>query len=105
METVVQIEMPPIQKELVIECYLEAGKPYRLMLTETKDYFENLNDCPFVRGATVVISHNGLRDTLTEAPFFNNNCDPNDIIPYGFFPFLNHDSTRFFNFGSNTSFN
>ena len=41
METVIEIEMPAIEKELVIECYLEAGKPYRLLLTETKDYFED----------------------------------------------------------------
>ncbi|MCH2023882.1 MAG: DUF4249 domain-containing protein [Saprospiraceae bacterium] len=102
METVIEIEMPPIEKELVIECYLEAGKPYRLMLTETKNYFDNLDECPFVRNAIVVITHAGQRDTLTEAIFFNDNCDPNDIIPYGFWPYLNHDSTRFFNYGSNT---
>ena len=43
METVIEIEMPPIEKELVIECYLEAGKPYRLLLTETKNYFDELD--------------------------------------------------------------
>jgi hypothetical protein len=101
METVIEIEMPAIEKELVIECYLEAGKPYRLLLTETKDYFEEFDECPFVRNALVVITHAGQRDTLTEAFFFNDNCDPNDIIPYGFWPYLSHDSTRFFNYGSN----
>lgn len=102
METVVEIELPPIEKELVIECYLEAGKPYRLMLTETKDYFEDLNACPFVRKAIVVITHAGVRDTLQEAFFFNDNCDPEDVIPYGFVPYLSADSTRFFNYGSTT---
>jgi hypothetical protein len=103
METVVQIELPPIEKELVIECYLEAGQPYRLLLTETKDYFEDLAACPFVRGATVVITYGGLRDTLVEATFLNNNCDPNDVpVPYGIIPFFNKDLTRFYNYGSGT---
>jgi hypothetical protein len=100
METVVEIELPPIEKELVIECYLEAGQPYRFLLTETKDYFEDLTACPFVRKAIIVISHGGVKDTLKEAPFFNDNCDVNDFIPYGFLPYLSADSTRFFNYGS-----
>lgn len=100
METVVEIELPPIEKQLVVECYLEAGKPYRLLLTETKDYFDSLTACPFVRKAIVVITHAGIRDTLEEAFFFNDNCDVNDIIPYGFLPYLSSDSTRFFNYGS-----
>jgi len=102
METVVEIELPPIEKELVIECYLEAGQPYRLILTETKDYFEDLNACPFVRKAIVVITHAGVKDTLKEAFFFNDNCDPNDFIPYGFYPYLSPDSARFSNYGSST---
>ncbi len=102
MEQVIEIEFPPVEHELVVECYLEPGQPYRLMLTETKGYFEDLNACPFVRNAIVVISHNGIRDTLSEAFFLNNNCDPDDIIPYGLVPLLNADSTRYFNYGSNT---
>jgi len=102
MEQVVEIELPPVEKELVIECYLEAGQPYRLLLTETKDYFEDLTACPFVRDAIVVISHNGQQDTLQEATFFNDNCDPNDIVPYGFIPYISPDSTRFYNYGSST---
>lgn len=102
METVVEIELPPIEKELVIECYLEAGQPYRLLLTETKDYFDDLNSCPFVRKAIVVITHGNVKDTLKEALFFNDNCDVNDFIPYGFLPYLSADSTRFFNYGSTT---
>lgn len=102
METVVEIELPPIEKELVIECYLEAGQPYRLLLTETKDYFDDLTACPFVRKAIVVLTHGNVKDTLAEAPFFNDNCDVNDFIPYGFLPYLSPDSTRFFNYGSTT---
>ena len=70
METVVQIELPPVEKQLVVECYLEPGKPYRLLLTETKDFFEDIDACPFVRKAMVVISHGNVKDTLSEAVFF-----------------------------------
>lgn len=102
MEQVVQLDLPPIKSELVVECYLQAGKPYRLMLTETKGYFENLKDCPFVRKAIVVITHNGVKDTLKEALFLNDDCDPNYIIPYGFIPYISEDTTRFYNYGSTT---
>lgn len=94
------IDLPAQPSELVIECYLEAGKPYRLLLTETKDYLEDLDACPFVRNALVVISHNGQRDTLQEATFFNNDCKADDIIPYGFIPYISDDTTRFYNYGS-----
>ena len=100
METVVQIELPPVEKQLVVECYLEPGKPYRLLLTETKDFFEDIDACPFVRKAMVVISHGNVKDTLSEAIFFNDNCDVNDAIPYGFLPLFSPDSTRFYNYGS-----
>lgn len=103
LEQSVDIELPPIEKELTIECYLEAGKPYRLLLTETKSYFDDLDECPFVRNAIVVITHNGQKDTLEQAFFLNDNCDIDDpTVPYGFIPFINEDTTRFFNYGSNT---
>ena len=102
LEQSVDIDLPPVEKQLAIECYLEIGKPYQLLLTETKSYFDDLDECPFVRNAIVVITHNGQKDTLKEAPFINNNCDINDpVIPYGFIPYINEDTTRFFNYGSN----
>ena len=101
-EQVVEIELPPVENQLMVECYLEKGQPYRVLLTETKSYFDDLDACPFVRDAVVVIKHGNTVDTLNECFYFNDNCDPNDIIPYGFIPFLSPDSTRFFNYGSNT---
>ena len=32
--------------------------------------------------------------------FFNDKCDVNDAIPYGFLPSFSPDSTRFYNYGS-----
>lgn len=94
LENSIDIEFEDSENELVVECYLEAGKPYQLLLTETKDYFDVANICPFVRYALVVITHNGIKDTLTEAPYSGRGCSTIQ-------PFLNDDSTRIFNYGSN----
>ncbi|MCP4438849.1 MAG: DUF4249 domain-containing protein [Aureispira sp.] len=95
----IDIELPEIEKELVVECYLQPGQPYRVILTETKSYFENLQACPFVQGATVVIEHNGVRDTLTEASIYlPGSCDDSTLsIPINYPILLN---TRFANYGS-----
>lgn len=96
----VDIKLPEIEKELVVECYLQPGQPYRVTLTETKSYFENLQACPFVQGATVVIEHNGVRDTLDEASFYlPGSCDDSTLsVPINYPIFSN---TRFANYGSN----
>ncbi|WP_052598805.1 DUF4249 domain-containing protein [Aureispira sp. CCB-QB1] len=95
LENTIDIELETSDNSLVVECYLEAGKPYQLMLTETKSYFDITNICPFVRHALVVITQNGIKDTLVEAPYSGSGCS--SIMPY-----WNTDSTRFFNYGSNT---
>lgn len=95
MENAIDIELEDGDNELVVECYLEAGQPYRLMLTETKSYFEVTNICPFVRHAIVVITHNNQKDTLKEAPYTSSACS--SIQPY-----FSADSTRIFNYGSTT---
>lgn len=94
-EQVIEIELKEIPSELVIECYLEPGQPFRLLLTETKAYLETVNACPFVRHALVVISHRGQRDTLREAFYGSRACS--SIIP-----FFDRDSIRFYNYGSST---
>jgi hypothetical protein len=95
LENTIDIEFDDSDNNLVVECYIESGKPYQLMLTETKNYFDITNICPFVRNSLVVITQNGLKDTLTEAPYSGSGCS--SILPY-----WNSDSTRFFNYGSNT---
>ena len=96
LERDINLDLPQVPRELVVECYLEAGQPYRLLLTETKGFFDDLDECPLVRGATVIIKHNGQADTLREAVFLGE-CtlqNPN------FIPFLNAERSRFFNYGS-----
>lgn len=95
LENNFNIELEAEEHELVVECYLEAGRPYQLLLTETKNFSEVVNVCPFVRNAIVTITHNGVVDTLREAEFTGGGCST--IVPY-----FNEDSTRFFNYGSTT---
>ncbi len=93
LENSLNIELEAEEHELIVECYLEVGKPYQLLLTETKDFSEVVNICPFIRDAIVTITHNGVVDTLQEAEFTGGGCST--IVPY-----FNEDSTRFFNYGS-----
>jgi hypothetical protein len=100
LERDIDLNLPEPERMLTVECYLEAGQPYRVLLTETKGFFENLNACPLVKGATVIIRYNGIADTLRESFYFSNNC-PADSL-FGFVPFFNADFTRFYNYGSST---
>src|SRR5688572_587313 len=64
------IDLPPFESELFVECYIEPGKPYRLALYGTVDYFEKppLPDMP---NALVIINHNGVNDTLHYNPYID----------------------------------
>ncbi len=93
LETIIDIELEEEPSELVVECYLQDGQPYRLLLTETKPYFDPVNACPFVRNALVVVTHQGQRDTLREATFTSKSCS-------SILPFFDRDSIRFYNYGS-----
>lgn len=95
-ENTVEIDLPPYENQLVVECYLEPGKPYRLLLSESVGYFESFDQFPFVSGAICVIEHNGVRDTLAEAPPFPGGG------PISFIPFLNEEGTKFYNYASTT---
>lgn len=59
----VDLKIPPHDRKLTVECFLEPGKPYRLVLTESVGFFDG-PDTPFVDNALVIISHNGTSDTL-----------------------------------------
>jgi hypothetical protein len=99
LERDIDLNLPEPERILTVECYLEAGQPFRVLVTETKGFFEDLDACPLVKGATVIIRHNGVADTLDESIYFSPNC-PADSL-FGFIPFFNADRTRFYNYGSN----
>ncbi len=66
----VDIELPAYDRQPVVECYLEPGKPFRLLLTKSYAYFDPLGlDSSFLEktllsNALVTISYNGQTDTL-----------------------------------------
>jgi hypothetical protein len=63
----VTIDLPEYDSQLVVECFLEVGMPMYMILSESQG-FQDAFDLPFVGGATIVITHNGIADTLR--PFF-----------------------------------
>ena len=66
----ITIDLPPYEGEIVVECYLEHGKPYRLIITESVDYFGAV-DLPPIPQAKVVITHNGISEQLKFQPGFD----------------------------------
>jgi hypothetical protein len=62
-QKVITVPLPPYENKLVAECYLEEGRSYRLLLSESVSYFEGAR-LPDVPNATVFIKHNGFTDTL-----------------------------------------
>lgn len=72
----VDIDLPAYQTQPVVECYLEPGQPFRLLLTNSYGFFDPFGlDSNFVQktlldGATVTISYNGQTDTLANGLFF-----------------------------------
>jgi hypothetical protein len=65
-----EVDLPVMAPQLVAECYLEPGKPYRLTLTESTNYLA-APDIPLVKEATVIIFYKGKPDTLRYAPFYD----------------------------------
>lgn len=58
----IDLELPPYDAKTVVECYLEPGKPYQMLLTKSVSYFDSLN--PIVKNIFITITHNGKIDTL-----------------------------------------
>jgi hypothetical protein len=75
----VNITLPEYDIQPVVECYLEPGKPFRMLLTRSYGFFDPLGaDSSFIQrtlwsGATVTISYNGQTDTLRNVTSFDFN--------------------------------
>jgi hypothetical protein len=63
LEKVVEIDLPEYTPQLSIEWYIEAGKPFKMALTESVSYFDSAR-LPIINNALVVVSYNGISDTL-----------------------------------------
>lgn len=65
LEKEVDIDLPEYTSEVVVECYLEPGQPYRLLLTRSAGYFDALPTSDdavadiLEEEATVTIEHKG----------------------------------------------
>ncbi len=81
----IQVKLPPYDKQLVAECYMQRGKGFRAAVTETNSYFDSLS-IPVVNHAKLILRNSkGLSDT----------------IPYN--PTLDIETLKFYNFSSQTT--
>ena len=55
LEKEISINLPEYEQKYLVECYLEAGKPYKLFLGKTVSYFDPPS-LPLVQGAKVKIT-------------------------------------------------
>jgi hypothetical protein len=58
------IELPANEARLVVECYLEDGKPLRALVTESTALLDQNLVPPVIFDAVVTITHDGHTDTL-----------------------------------------
>ena len=85
-EKEVEIKLPDYERQLVVECYMEPGKPFRMLLMESVGFNDGL-DTPLVENALIIVSHNGIRDTLHESFSFEPigfkifNYNSNNVVP------------------------
>ncbi|MEI6409326.1 MAG: DUF4249 domain-containing protein [Bacteroidota bacterium] len=86
----VELDLPEYTDQPVVECYLQPGKHFRLLLTHSSAYFEPLGlDSSFVQktllqGATVTITYSGQTDTL-----YNNNSF--ELSPFKLYNYTGHN--------------
>ncbi|WP_162054360.1 DUF4249 domain-containing protein [Pontibacter pamirensis] len=71
MDKDISIDLPSYNPQLVVEGYLEPGKPFRIAVQESASYFDAPTP-PLVPDAEVVITHNGRRIDLTYKPRLDN---------------------------------
>lgn len=78
LEKEIDIELPPYNSQIVVECYLEPQQPYTLLLTKSASYFdafptsnEDILTDILEEEATVTITHQGEVIELTNTIGFN----------------------------------
>ncbi len=69
-ETEVELDLPTVPSQYVVEGYIEQNVPAFVMLTNTVPYFSEANfeqiESAFVHDALVTVTHNEITDTLQE---------------------------------------
>ena len=80
LEKTIDLELPEYESELVVECYLEPGKRYKMTLTESIGYFEGINRIPWVKNANITIMHQGEEIKLRPPKLADNIFFPNSVV-------------------------
>ncbi|TVR78878.1 MAG: DUF4249 domain-containing protein [Chitinophagaceae bacterium] len=80
MQQDIELELPEYENKLVVESYLERGKPFRVTLTESQAYFDQPGN-PVIQDALVIITYGENTDTLEFNPSF---LDLNTLKVYNF---------------------
>ncbi len=96
LEKEVKIDLPEYTPQPVVECYLEPGKPFRLLLSRSSGFFDPISidtsllefvQNKLINGAFITITHGGEVDTLQneytfdESPLKIFNYSSTDIVP------------------------
>ena len=63
----IEVPLPAHTSRLIVESYLEEGKGYSMLLTESTSYFAGAT-LPNVPNATVIMTYKGRADTLFYNP-------------------------------------
>ncbi|MCB9284985.1 MAG: DUF4249 domain-containing protein [Lewinellaceae bacterium] len=79
LEKEIDLKLPEYEGQLIVECYLEPGKPFNLLLTESTGFFEPfstdvdqfLNQILVNDAQSVEIEHGGQTYTLQQGIFFD----------------------------------
>lgn len=66
LEKEIDLNLPEFESQLVVECYLEPGKPYRANVFQSTSYYAPTADLlnSIVQNATVIITYQGVAHTL-----------------------------------------
>ena len=78
LEKEIDLELPVYESQIAVECYLEPGQPFILLLTKSAAYFDAFptEELEFVESileqeAEVTIRHKGVTYDLRNEIFFN----------------------------------
>jgi hypothetical protein len=89
MEKEIDLNLPAYESKMVVEAYLIPGETFKLSIFESVSYFDS-PELPTVDSAIVIISYNGIIDTLKFDPHihpvtgrFYNYHSPS-IIPFDY---------------------
>lgn len=96
LEKEIDLDLPVYVRQPVVECYLEPGQPFNLLLTRSSSYFDPFQpDSTFLQellidSADVRIIHQGKTYQLNNGLFFNHltfkvyNYGHPDLVPFDY---------------------